>query len=301
MKKNIPLILVFLIITENVFSLDTTSAKLMPLKAGNVWTYHWYFAFGPPTTGNFKNTITGTTTMNGHMYFVVSTTGSTTQITYVRIDSATTNYIQYASTNSCSWLENEIIQDSLCSKLNDSALAQCYPWYKCTDTTNTQIFGQIIPYKSFTWSTFEQGVNRKYARNIGLIYSVRTALNYFYETTLKGCVIDGIVYGDTSITGLQPVSSEVPNKFCLSQNYPNPFNPITKIKFNIPPSSGARGVTRIVVYNVLGREITTLVDEQLKSGTYETEWDGTNYPSGVYFYKLITAGYTETRKMVLVK
>jgi hypothetical protein len=62
---------------------------------------------------------------------------------------------------------------------------------------------------------------------------------------------------------------------------------------------------RLIVYDILGREITTLVNEELKPGTYEVEWSatggGSNYPSGVYFYKLITTEYTETRKMVLVK
>ncbi len=100
---------------------------------------------------------------------------------------------------------------------------------------------------------------------------------------------------------LKKISTEIPNNFSLSQNYPNPFNPSTKITFSIPPSKGARGMTRLIIYDILGREISTLVNEQLQPGTYEVEWDGTNFPSGVYFYKLITSDFTETRKMVLVK
>ena len=114
--------------------------------------------------------------------------------------------------------------------------------------------------------------------------------------------------GITLITdGLEvkKIYSEIPNGFSLSQNYPNPFNPITKIKFAIPLLRGVsegRGVlVRLVIYDILGREITTLVNEQLQPGTYEVEWDGSNYPSGVYFYKLITHDYIETKKMVLVK
>jgi hypothetical protein len=109
--------------------------------------------------------------------------------------------------------------------------------------------------------------------------------------------------------GVQKISSEIPNGFSLFQNYPNPFNPTTRIKFSIPPLRGARGMIKLVIYDILGREVATLVNEQFKSGTYEVEWDGTNYPSGVYFYKLIVSdasassgrGYTETRKMVLIK
>ncbi len=106
--------------------------------------------------------------------------------------------------------------------------------------------------------------------------------------------------------GVQKISSEIPNGFSLYQNYPNPFNPSTKIKFDIPPSKGARGMTQLIIYDVLGKEIATLVNEQLNPGTYEVEWDPeksgqAGLSTGVYFYKLITAGFTETRKMVLVK
>jgi hypothetical protein len=112
------------------------------------------------------------------------------------------------------------------------------------------------------------------------------------------------------ITFVQNISTEIPKNFSLLQNYPNPFNPTTKIKFDIPPS---RGVTQLIIYDILGREITTLVNEQLQPGTYEVEWSatggGSNYPSGVYFYKLSISdpsassgqGYYETKKMVLVK
>jgi hypothetical protein len=108
---------------------------------------------------------------------------------------------------------------------------------------------------------------------------------------------------------VQNTGTEIPKSFSLFQNYPNPFNPSTKIKFDIPPSKGARGMTRLIIYDILGREIAVLVNEQLNSSTYEVEWDGSSYPSGVYFYKLITSdpsassgqGYSETRKMVLIK
>jgi Secretion system C-terminal sorting domain len=101
---------------------------------------------------------------------------------------------------------------------------------------------------------------------------------------------------------VRKISSEVPVSFKLYQNYPNPFNPTTKIKFSIPPSKGARGMNvRLVIYDILGREVVTLVNEKLNPGTYEADWDGTNYPSGVYFYKLVTNSYSETKKMVLLK
>jgi len=105
--------------------------------------------------------------------------------------------------------------------------------------------------------------------------------------------------------GIQPTSSEIPKSYSLSQNYPNPFNPVTKIRFSIPLSrgvsaDGGRGVL-LQVYDILGREITVLVNEQLKPGTYEVEFDGSNYPSGVYFYTLNANEYKESKKMILLK
>ncbi|HMT12777.1 MAG TPA: T9SS type A sorting domain-containing protein, partial [Ignavibacteria bacterium] len=96
---------------------------------------------------------------------------------------------------------------------------------------------------------------------------------------------------------VEQVSSSVPRKYFLSQNYPNPFNPITKLKFQISRSS----FTRLVIFDVTGKEITALVNEEMDAGTYEVSWDGSNYPSGVYFCELTTEGFTQTRKMALIK
>ncbi len=110
--------------------------------------------------------------------------------------------------------------------------------------------------------------------------------------------------------GIQNISTEIPLAYSLGQNYPNPFNPVTKIKFDIPLLSSivGRSIVRLIIYDILGRDVTTLVNEQLKPGAYEVDWDGSNYPSGVYFYKLIvrqagssTGDFAETRKMILLK
>lgn len=92
-------------------------------------------------------------------------------------------------------------------------------------------------------------------------------------------------------------SNEIPEKFALSQNYPNPFNPFTKIEFDIPKSS----FTVIKIYDILGRVVSTLVNEQLKPGVYEVTFDGTNLPSGVYFYRIEAGTFIESKKMVLIK
>jgi len=99
--------------------------------------------------------------------------------------------------------------------------------------------------------------------------------------------------------GIDPISSEIPLQFSLSQNYPNPFNPATKIKFAIPAGYGSQ--TNLSVYDILGRRVAVLVNQQLRPGTYEVDWDASVYPSGVYFYTITSGSFKETRKMVLLK
>jgi len=94
------------------------------------------------------------------------------------------------------------------------------------------------------------------------------------------------------------------NDFKLSQNYPNPFNPSTKIKFTIPSVETGHAVslhTTLIIYDVLGNEIAPLVSEEKSAGTYEVDFDGTDLPSGVYFYRLQAGNFGETKKMILLK
>ncbi len=98
--------------------------------------------------------------------------------------------------------------------------------------------------------------------------------------------------------GLISNTNEIPKEFKLSQNYPNPFNPSTNIKFSVPKESNVQ----LRIYDISGREILTLVNEKLKAGNYSLKWNASSYSSGVYFYRITTdAGFTETRKMILVK
>lgn len=97
--------------------------------------------------------------------------------------------------------------------------------------------------------------------------------------------------------GIKNISSEMPSSYSLSQNYPNPFNPSTFIKFDVSKGS----FVSLKVFDALGRGVATLVNENLKPGTYEADWNASSYPSGVYFYRLSTEGYNKTMKMVLIK
>jgi hypothetical protein len=87
------------------------------------------------------------------------------------------------------------------------------------------------------------------------------------------------------------------NNFELFQNYPNPFNPTTSIEYTVPNN----GYISLKVYDILGNEIATLVNEQKSQGNYQIEFNADNLPSGTYFYKLTSGGFTEIKKMMLIK
>jgi hypothetical protein len=103
-------------------------------------------------------------------------------------------------------------------------------------------------------------------------------------------------------TGISNNNNEVPEKFYLYQNYPNPFNPVTRIRVDIPSvASGPRTDIRLVVFDLLGRHVETIHESTLQPGSYETEWNAADYPSGIYFYKLTAGDYSAVRKMILIK
>jgi len=97
--------------------------------------------------------------------------------------------------------------------------------------------------------------------------------------------------------GIQNISSEVPASFKLEQNFPNPFNPSTSIKFSVPSSSQVK----LIVMDITGKVIDNLVDENLVAGNYEYKWNASGIASGIYFYKIISKDFSDTKKMMLVK
>jgi len=160
--------------------------------------------------------------------------------------------------------------------------------------------------------------NRKGWQKIGAVYltsgnkKVMKIDNTYLETG-KYLIADAVMMminrklsPDVVITGIK---DEQNNEFLtvaeywLSQNYPNPFNPVTTIKFSVPiiPSSLVPRPVSLKVFDVLGREVATLINEEKAPGSYEVKWDATKFSSGVYFYRLSTGGFNETRKMILLR
>jgi hypothetical protein len=91
--------------------------------------------------------------------------------------------------------------------------------------------------------------------------------------------------------------NEIPKLFKLYDNYPNPFNPVTKIKFDIPQT----GFVKLKVYDITGKEVASLINGELKAGTYEYQFNAVNLSSGVYFYRIEAENFTDIKRMMLVK
>lgn len=135
-----------------------------------------------------------------------------------------------------------------------------------------------------------------FSRWMGAGIGSYTGNNPTFQVTMNN-PINQIVYYDTINTSITKLGSEIPSKYDLYQNYPNPFNPTTNIKFDILKN----GLVKLDVYDVTGRNISSLVNSKLEAGKYEFNMNASYLPSGVYFYKLETENYTMTRRMVLLK
>ncbi|MFC2092700.1 YCF48-related protein [Bacteroidota bacterium] len=182
-----------------------------------------------------------------------------------------------------------------------------YNWFPQIMNDDTLRMGIYFTSKDIGYVVGEHSVIQK-TTNGGLnwIYQTgpggRNFHDVHFQNQYTGWIVGnyGVILKTTTggnPTGIKPITSVVVGEYSLSQNYPNPFNPTTTIKFDIQKTSA----TKLVVYDALGREIATLVNEELKAGSYEVNWNGSNYTSGVYFYTLQAGDYKETKKMLLLK
>ena len=132
---------------------------------------------------------------------------------------------------------------------------------------------------------------------------VDTKIGWSHKVSTTG--VHTVTGGDTvtyPITSISSSSTIIPDKIKLYQNYPNPFNPVTKISYELRSAAGGTSDVELKVFDVLGKEVSTLVNEKQNAGSYEVEFDGSEYPSGVYFYSLIVDGrMVDTKRMMLIK
>jgi hypothetical protein len=135
------------------------------------------------------------------------------------------------------------------------------------------------------------------ARNIPFVYYTFNGTHNNQNRSRWSIIFGFLDSVMNTTTGIEPVSNQIPDKISLHQNYPNPFNPVTKIKYDLPVSN----YVKFAIYDILGREVSVLVSKKQTAGEHEIEWDASNYPSGVYFYKLTAGDFTQTKKMLLVR
>jgi photosystem II stability/assembly factor-like uncharacterized protein len=142
--------------------------------------------------------------------------------------------------------------------------------------------------------------------NSGPVFHVNDEFTIYPYTVTRPDIAPGYPlyyeFQTYSLIGVQQISNKIPVSFELFQNFPNPFNPKTKIKFSLPKTGFTGGMeVCIKVYDILGREVAVLVNEKLYPGTYETEFEGNNLSSGIYFCRISAGDFSQSKKMVLLK
>jgi len=286
-----------MLVAMNASALDTTTCKYFPLHVGNVYKYFYGTSSGFSYT--YKTRITKDTIIGNKKYFIFSP-GFFGTNTPVRFDTLSGNIYLKSASGYCPYSPSEILHDSLKANLNDSTTV-CNSIYRhrCNLIGYWNIIGNNVLTKRFQRDEYPLGdyLEYMYAMGFGVVSVNFKAGQDYGSHSLIGCYINGVLYGDTILTGINQISSEIPSTYSLSQNYPNPFNPRTVIRCQLPVASNVL----LKVYDVQGREIATLVNEKLNAGTYTVDWNGSDFPSGVYFYRLQTDGYTETKRMTLIK
>lgn len=152
---------------------------------------------------------------------------------------------------------------------------------------------RIAKWNGTSWSPLGSGLN-------GVVFTLTVYNNELIAggsfSTAGGMSANNIAKWSLP-TNIETATNEIPDAYTLYQNYPNPFNPETKINYAIPK----QGHVTLKVYDISGREVMTLVNEVKTAGYYSINFNGNSLNSGVYFYRLTTADYTETRKMLLLK
>jgi hypothetical protein len=303
------ILLILILPFLDIFALDTLTTKYFPLHVGDYWVYNYHsWGYSYNTTYRVKASVVQSFIKENHIYYsIINHPVDYLNNMFTRVDSISGGLVKYDSLNTCGYYYKEDLVDSLSAGLNQY-IYFCHPNYVrklCSQIDTLNIFGQYHERKKFSWGfligSHSISWSSSFTKDFGLTNYTYNDI-YIYSSgvtvTLIGCKINGVIFGDTSLTQIIGVSSSIPDKSELYQNYPNPFNPSTNIKYK---TSNNKFIT-IKIFDILGKEITTLVNEKKNAGEYEVEFDGSNMPSGMYFYCLLINGLrVDTKRMVMIK
>jgi len=318
--KYIKLTCVFLFAIQIYTAFSQSNADYFPWKTGDMWEYTLYY--WPDIDTLQMVVIDDSTDEYGNIYTTyfsrainpIEPPSALLQDTIIyKIDTSLYVYHRYFDFNNGEWIN--------VYRLNGNAGDQWVMWdynlvggYGCEmariDSINDiNLFGQNtkLMYMSYFWEYFDGTDTIKLyryadqlAKGFGFYFRGGAELNA--QLYLRGCVIDGVLYGDTtriitSVNELQ-IYNYFTDDFVLFPNYPNPFNSSTKI----PLKLSNEGIVSLTIYDVLGKEVMKLVDKQFHpTGYYEFSWEGNNAVSGVYYYVASINENRKIRSMVLLK
>ena len=271
-----------------------------PLKIGNRWWYKRSSKWNSETQVSYyvKEIIGIDTLSNGFVYYKVKEMDEFSEkIYFERID--TTTGMLYKNEND---FDEEIV--NLNMKYGESINLNSGKTINYSSTKRVLFQKKVYDIKNYVSTFFEYG-GFSLAKDIGQLFKSKLIVDLpeLYDT-LVGGIINGVIYGDTTKVGINEDPKIHPTVFGLSQNYPNPFNPSTTIKYSIPVVGNEyfrSSQTTLKIYNILGSEVATLVNKQQKAGNYEVNFNASNLSSGVYFYRLQSGSFSESKKMVLIK
>lgn len=271
----------------NVTTLQAQS--FFPLKIGNTWITVDLPSETPPLYLRYE--VIDTTRIENQKYFVMNLNG----IHYFREDSLQ-NFYEYSIGKEQIIMNFQMeVGDSL--KISRGSGSTGYTICKEKKEVTTFI-GTTGTQKTFELDWDSQIIDDEdtfvLQEGVGIFFYSPT---FHFTEKLVAAVIDGVVYGDSTLVSVQNINDKNLNEYVLHQNYPNPFNPSTTITFSLLKSSRVN----IKIFNVLGEQISTLVDELLSVGSYEYKWAAGDLPGGVYIYSIHTSSYSEAKKMVLLR
>ncbi len=170
-------------------------------------------------------------------------------------------------------------------------------WISVVDSLPSSMIFKLASILWDTGSTYGQFT--QYTYDLSPYAGATGWIGFKYVTD---CSVDGffVFVDDVEVLnpiGIKPIGGNVPKVFAMRQNYPNPFNPVTNIEFDLPKSE----FVRLIVFNTLGQEVKTLVNETKQAGSYKVDFDASSLPSGAYFYRITAGDFVQTNKMILVK